>query len=186
MSYSKIVLLAIVLLIIPSETLAQSKKSKKEKEKPVTSVTILDEFPADSDDPFYKFTVGLGAVDKVELMYMSANGEEVTIDEEGTKIKIASKATLTGSDAGKFAALWRKLLRAPGAGCFMPAYLIRFWAKDKLILGTNVCYHCRNLLIQGKNGTEIRGFNATGKSGQELLKKLQELLPESKPLEQPR
>ena len=33
MSYSKIVLLAIVLLIIPSETLAQSKKSKKEKEK---------------------------------------------------------------------------------------------------------------------------------------------------------
>lgn len=185
MRYTKIVLLSIALLSLPSEVLGQAKNPKKEKAKPVV-VAVAPEFPAEPNDPFYKFTVGLETVDKVELMYLSAEGKEVIIDATGTKIKIASRATLTGSAAEEFAALWRKLLRGNGAGCFAPAYSIRFLAKDKELLGTNVCYHCRNLLLPGENGSGITGFNARGKSGQELLKKLQELLPESKPLEQPR
>lgn len=186
MRYTKIVLLSIALLSLPSEVLGQAKNPKKEKAKPVVAV-VDPEFPAEPNDSFYKFTVGLGAVDKVELVYLTFVPEDQPdkgaeeVDLVGGRRRVSSRNVLTGNVAEEFAALWRKLLRGSGAGCFAPAYGVRFWAGDKVLLDTYVCYHCRNLLIPVDDRVEIRAFNAVGKSGQELLKKLQEFLPESKP-----
>jgi hypothetical protein len=97
----------------------------------------------------------------------------------GYQYQIAAQNILRGGPAEDFAAQWRMLLLGPGAGCFAPAYQIKFWSKDRELLVINVCYHCRNLTLLGTGSVEILEFNAEGKSGKELLKKLKELLPES-------
>jgi hypothetical protein len=185
--------LAVILLGTANSTSAQTKK-QREKIKTTQSRVSIEypiEYPADPDDPFYKMTVELPTVDKVEMIYITHLRKDQMPDDQtkagetgqvlnggipGERFKIAAQNVLIGKDAEDFAAQWRKLLRGPGAGCFAPAYRITFWSKDRILLETNVCYHCRNLIIPG-NG--IRGFNAEGNSGKELLKRLKELLPES-------
>lgn len=183
----KIVVAALIVIIgITNSTSAQTKKQRKKPK--VAQAIIAIEYPADPEDPFYKMTVGLPEVDKVELLYVTPRRKDHapktqpnTVEREEPpfgQVEITAQNTLRGEAAEDFAAQWRKLIRGPGAGCFAPAYGIRFWAKDQILLETNVCYHCRNLIIPGDG---IRGFNAEGKSGKELLKRLKELLPESDP-----
>jgi hypothetical protein len=185
--------LAVILLGTANSTSAQTKK-RREKIKTTqsgASIDYLTEYPADPDDPFYKMTVELPTVDKVEVTYIThlrkdqipnartktgETGQVLNGGIPGERFQIAAQNVLIGEAAEDFAAQWRKLLRGPGAGCFAPAYGVRFWAKDRILLETNVCYHCHNLIIPGDG---IRGFNAEGKSGKELLKRLKELLPES-------
>jgi hypothetical protein len=185
------------LVIILGTTNSTSAQTKKQRKKPkVIQVTYAVEYPADPEDPFYKMTVGLPDVDKVELFYITlrqkdppSNTQPNAVDMEGVpfggvpgmQYQIAAQNTLRGEAAEDFAGQWRKLLLGPGAGCFAPAYQIRFWAKDRELLVTNLCYHCRNLTLPGTGSVEIRGFNTEGKSGKELLKRLKELLPESDP-----
>jgi len=179
--------LIVILLVIANSASAQTKKQRKKPQ--ITQASTAIEYPADPEDPFYKMTVGLPEVDKVELLYITPRRkghapetQPNTVEREGPsfgQVEITGKNTLSGEAAEDFAAQWRKLLRGPGAGCFAPAYGIRFWAKDQILLETNVCYHCRNLLLPGNGSAEIYGFNAEGKSGKELLKRLKELLPES-------
>src|SRR5262249_19167030 len=154
---------------------------------------VAMEYPAAPDDPFYKMTVGLPTVDKVELVFVTplskdqaSGAQPKTVEIEGAfsgvpgaQFQIASQNILRDDAAEDFASLWRKILHGPGAGCFAPAYSIRFWAKDQMLLVTNVCYHCHNITIPENGSVEIRGFNAEGKSGKELLKRLKELLPKS-------
>jgi hypothetical protein len=179
--------LIVILLGIVNSAAAQARRQRKKPK--VIQVTYPIEYPADPETPFYKMTVRLPAVDKVELLYViprrkdhTSETQPNTVEREEPsfgQVEITAQNTLSGEAAEDFAAQWRKLLRGPGAGCFAPAYGIRFWAKDQILLETNVCYHCRNLLLPGNRNTEIWGFNAEGKSGKELLKRLKELLPES-------
>jgi hypothetical protein len=178
------------LVVILGTTNSTSAQTKKQRKKPkVIQVTYAVEYPADPEDPFYKMTVGLPHVDKVELFYVTVRRKDQapktqpnTVEREESTLgefEITAQNTLRGEAAEDFAAQWRKLLCGPGAGCFAPAYGIRFWAKDQILLETHVCYLCRNLKIPENGRSEIRGFNAEGKSGKELLKRLKELLPES-------
>jgi len=180
------------LIVILGTTNSTSAQTRRQRKKPkVTQATIAIEYPADPEDTFYKMTVGLPEVDKVELIYVTARRKDHapktqpnTAEREETTlghVEITAQHTLRGEAAEDFAAQWRKLLRGPGAGCFAPAYGIRFLAKDQILLETNVCYLCGNLLLPGNGRPEIWGFNAKGKSGMELLKRLKELLPESDP-----
>jgi hypothetical protein len=183
------------LVIILGATNSIAAQTKKQRKKPkVTPTSIAIEYPADPEDIFYKMTVGLPDVDKVELFYITLRGKDQIPNTQpngvdikgipfggvpGYQYQIAAQNTLRGEPAEDFAAQWRKLLLGPGAGCFAPAYQIKFWSKDRELLVTNVCYHCRNLTLPGTGSVEILGFNAEGKSGKEMLKKLKELLPES-------
>ena len=135
-------------------------------------------------------TAGLPDVDKVELFYVSPGQKDQGPQTQPYSGEIKefpfwrnvggqhqiTRNILVGKAAEDFAAQWRKLLPGPGAGCFAPAYGIRFWAKDQMLLETEVCYHCRNLIIPGVG---IQPFNAEGKSGKDLLVTLKKLLPES-------
>ncbi|HKQ92291.1 MAG TPA: hypothetical protein VJZ77_16645 [Blastocatellia bacterium] len=182
----------VVILVTTNSTSAQTRKQRKKPK--VTQATIAIEYPADPEDPFYQITVGLPDVDKVELFYVTLRRKDQTpktqpntVETEetpfggivGNEYQIAAQNTLRGEAAKDFATQWRKLLRGPGAACFAPAYRIKFWAKDQMLLGTDVCYHCRNITTPENGRREIRGFNAEGASGKELLKRLKELLPES-------
>jgi hypothetical protein len=183
------------LVVILGTTNSTSAQTRKQRKKPqVTQATIPIEYPADPEDPFYKMTAGLPGIDKVELFYIALRREDQTSSTQpnvvdmkgipfggvpGNQYQITVQNTLRGEAAEDFAAQWRKLLRGPGAACFAPAYQIWFWANDRVLLVTNVCYHCRNLTLPGTGSVEIRGFNAEGNSGKELLKRLKELLPES-------
>jgi hypothetical protein len=183
------------LVVILGTTNSTSALTRKQRKKPkVTQATIAIDYPADSEDPFYKMTVGLPNVDKVELFYVTLRRKDQTPKTQpntaeteeipfggivGNQYRIAVQNTLRGEAAKDFAAQWRKFLRGPGAACFAPAYRIKFWAKDQILLDTDVCYHCRNITIPENGHREIRGFNAEGASGKELLKRLKELLPES-------
>jgi hypothetical protein len=183
------------LVMILGATNSTTAQTKKQKQKPKVIREAPDiEYPADPEDPFYEMTVGLPDVDKIELFYVTLRQKDQTPNTQpntaetgefplsglaGKEYQISDQNTLAGEAAKDFAAQWRRLLRGPGAGCFMPAYSIRFWAKDQILLETEVCYHCHNVRITENGRSEIRGFNAEGKSGKDLLERLKELLPES-------
>lgn len=191
----QVVVAAVV--IIAGITNSASAQTKIQKKKPkVIQVTTAPaiEYPADPEDPFYKMTVGLPAVDKVELFYLGWRQKDQTTDTQPDTVEkdefplegniryqyqISDQNRLEGEAAEAFAAQWRKLLRGPGMGCFAPAYAIRFWAKGQIALETHICYHCHNLTIPKGGRSEIGGFNSEGKSGKDLLERLKELLPKS-------
>lgn len=186
--------LLMILIGIFSQSTAQTKKQEKKKPK-IIQVAPVIEYPAEPGDPFYKATVGLPIVDKVEVLYIThiEKYEALPVPSDNVEIRKASlghgydvitKKVLKDKAAEDFAKQWRRLLRSNGAGCYTPAYAMKFLAGDRVLLETGVCYHCRNIVIPGNTGQEIRGFNAEGKSGQELLKTLQQLFPESKANEQ--
>jgi hypothetical protein len=184
----KVIGVALVIILgITSSTSAQTGKQRK---KVKITWTEVVEYPSDPETHFYKMTAGLPDVDKVELFYVSPGqkGQASKTQPYSGEIKEfpfwrnvggqhqITRNILEGKAAEDFVAQWRKLLRGPGAGCFAPAYGIRFWAKDQMLLETEVCYHCRNLTIPGEG---IQSFNAAGKSGKDLLVMLKKLLPES-------
>jgi hypothetical protein len=50
-------------------------------------------------------------------------------------------------EAIKIASLWRGLKPGNGAGCIAPAYALRFYKEDKLLLASEVCFHCCNMVL---------------------------------------
>jgi hypothetical protein len=65
------------LVIILGATNSIAAQTKKQRKKPkVTPASIAIEYPADPEDIFYKMTVGLPDVDKVELFYITLRGKD--------------------------------------------------------------------------------------------------------------
>ncbi len=101
-----------------------------------------------------RYTRQLPAVDKVELQKVS--GIERIEKVEATKV-------LTDKEALAVATLWREqTYGGTGAACHEPAYTIKFFSKEKLIV------YAKNLV----------GFNAHGKKGQQLLRVFQNAFPQ--------
>jgi hypothetical protein len=107
------------------------------------------------------YTRQLPAVDKVEIQKVS--GIERIEKVEATKV-------LTGKEALAVATLWREqTYGGTGAACHEPAYAIKFYSKDKLIVYASVCYGCQNIDFLEPKLRDLVGFNARGKKGQQLL-----------------
>ena len=107
------------------------------------------------EDPLLEKVTKLPEIDKVDILAVHRKGfkkpdctrSDIVCSEFGGKI-LASK-TLSGDDAKKIAGLWRKLRHGNGAACFSPAYVLRFYQKRKLLLMTDVCFHCCNVTLPG-------------------------------------
>ena len=112
------------------------------------------------DDPAYqKYVMSLPAVDKVEILAVTGFPPNEWKNADCTKpdiickrpnrlpVRILASKTLSGEGANRITMLWRKLRRGNGAGCFAPAYVLRFYQKDKLLLATEVCFHCCNITL---------------------------------------
>jgi hypothetical protein len=63
-----------------------------------------------------------------------------------------------------------------GMACFSPAYKVKFFAKETLLLGSTICFHCHNLTLPEEGRGELYPFDADGKTGQNLLKAIQSTL----------
>jgi hypothetical protein len=181
-----IALLLLVSLLVTVNVIGQTKKGKRKTHKQtIGKGYVPKEWPPEKDSLFYKRTVALPRVDRVELYKLDKLNLK---DEEGGikapragKAHVAASKILTEQDAENFTVTWRALKRGTGAGCFAPGYYIKFYSGDHLILETSVCFHCSNLTLTGENGgNEIWAFGAKGKGGKALLDKLKEILSEEK------
>jgi hypothetical protein len=86
-----------------------------------------------------------------------------------------SQLILKGAEAEKIATAWRGLdFGAQFQGlCHEPAYRLRFFNGRKLLMDTTVCWACSNFEIKER----FFGFKAEAQSGQDLLRKLDSILP---------
>jgi hypothetical protein len=115
--------------------------------------------------PYEKYVIALPAIDKVEILAVKglSPNEQKDVDCHQADIicrgfmpqQIVTSKTLTGSDANRVSSLWRKLRQGNGAGCFAPAYVLRFYQEDRLLLATDVCFHCCNVTLPGEGGDGI-------------------------------
>ncbi len=184
------IVLVLVLITGAYQTTGISQgKKRKAPPQPVNTVRAAEEWGAEPNSTFHKLITALPDIEKVELFYYRGKKRDPFYEDApppgadrqfGMLVDVISSKTLISTEAKSFASMWRKLLRGSGAGCLAPAYRVRFYADNKMILESDLCFHCHNLTFKtNENGKgEIWGFNAAGKSGKELLAKLQELLPE--------
>ena len=121
--------------------------------------------PTPEVTPYEKYVLALPATDKVEILAVRglSGNERKDVDCDRADIickgfmpqQIVAAKTLTGADANRISMRWRKLRRGNGAGCFAPAYILRFYQKDELLLATDVCFHCCNITLPGEGGDGI-------------------------------
>ena len=94
--------------------------------------------------------------------------------------------TLRGDDAERIAALWRALAPEPptrGVGrgltkCHVPGFAFRFYAGDKLLAESTVCWMCQNLGIHIGDKFAARGFDPKAQSAKDLLAAGEKLFPD--------
>ncbi|HEV7842650.1 MAG TPA: hypothetical protein VGO69_03095, partial [Pyrinomonadaceae bacterium] len=63
--------------------------------------------------------------------------------------KILASKMLAGEEANIASMLWRRLKPGNGAGCFSPAYVLRFYTHGEILLTAEVCFHCCNIALPG-------------------------------------
>lgn len=120
---------------------------------------------ADENTLFLQSVTNLSAVDKVEILAVEwLRTERKDIDCTQPDIvcsmfpgKILASKTFSGENANKISDLWRDLKNGNGAGCFAPAYVLRFYQNDTLLLMTDVCFHCCNVTLPGTGIRSICG-----------------------------
>ncbi|HMO80193.1 MAG TPA: hypothetical protein PKD24_05330 [Pyrinomonadaceae bacterium] len=114
---------------------------------------------------FSQSVTDLPAVDKVEIFAVEGirtNRKDIDCTQPDIVCsmisgKILASKTLSGEDANKIADLWRDLRNGNGAACFAAAYVLRFYQNDKLLLVTDVCFHCCNVTLPGTGIRSICG-----------------------------
>ena len=174
MSRRVAILVLLLLATLTASNVVEAQKKKKRR----TVTTVVHVWEPTPGSAFYKFTRALPKVSKVELSQI-AGREDQAFSESlvfgKQRVRIFRSRSLEGDDAEKFAEIWRRQKQGTGMACFAPAFLLRFYANDKLSFETIVCFHCHNLMLSDDG--EFWGFDAAGKEGQELLKAIKDLLP---------
>jgi hypothetical protein len=143
-------------------------KGRKSNRKAVETYVVAESWEPEKGSLFFKYTRQLPDVTRVKLRLIRNDKDQV---------RILASTILLNDEAAQFAKVWRGLKRGVGAGCFVPAYQLKFYSNDKLLLETDVCFHCHNLTLLNDGLFEHWGFDADGKSGQALLNSLKALLP---------
>lgn len=131
-------------------------------------------------DSYDKYVKTLPLPDKVDILTINLlpldNPQSIDCSDpkilchplNGLPVKMLNSISLKGRDAEKVATLWRRLEPGNGMGCFGPAYLLRFYNQDKLLLDTEVCFHCCNITLPNYGIVSIcgnkRAFNTFKKS----------------------
>ena len=107
----------------------------------------------EASSAFLAYTRKLPVVTKVELRQ---------IKEQNNQLLVLSSKTLLGDDAEHFAMLWRRLKRGPGAACFEPAYNVKFFSNETLLLDSEVCFGCDNLTLPNGASSKQWGVDFHG------------------------
>lgn len=124
-------------------------------------------------------TVKMPQADRVVVSLLDLDGtetEKFPIRPYDMNAAVIKSIQLDGQAAEDLARLWRT--RGFGGGymfCHFPAYGLRFFAGDKLLVETSLCWMCQNCYVQEiDGGYDWLGFHDRGG---ELYKELSRLLP---------
>jgi len=118
------------------------------------------------------YTLDLPTIDKVELIKLKTNGDFWNGEIEAVKV-------LEGVATQDMATLWRSQTYLPySAICHLPAYAIRFYEKEKVILYATLCWQCDNIGFELPKLKATQGFGGRDKKGQKLLAVFREAFPE--------
>jgi hypothetical protein len=108
------------------------------------------------------YTNDLPRIDKVELL-------KLRVAEYGSGGILATK-TLTGQEAQKVASLWRRqTYRNILIDCHNPAFGLRFYSGEKLLVHANICWDCDNISFETPEFISTLYFEGRRKVGQQLL-----------------
>ena len=155
-------------VFVLGSALAQNRsRHRKHKPLPVGTGTSAISWEPEEGSAFLVYTRKLPTVTKIELHQITKHDGQV---------QILSSKTLLGDDAEQFANLWRHLKRGSGAACFVPAYNVKFYSGESLVLDTEVCFGCDNLTLPNGASNKQWGFDGNGPEGQALLSALKTLL----------
>ena len=117
-----------------------------------------------------RYTRRLPPIDKVEIQKLK--------QVEGRIDSIEAAKMLDGKSATSFAALWRaQRFRSRSADCHYPAYGVKFYAKDKLVLSASLCWECDNIVFMEPSLGVKQGFEGESQKGKELLELMKRSLP---------
>ncbi len=125
------------------------------------SLTLGQKKKTETDDPYQKYVIALPVVDKVEIFAVKGLPPAAQKNADCTNpdiicnkypVRVLARKTLSGENASKISSLWRNLRSGNGAGCFGGVYVLRFYHKDKVLLTTDICFHCCNITLPGENG----------------------------------
>ena len=120
------------------------------------------------------YTLDLPPIDKVELIKLTTNGDLWNGEIEAVKV-------LEGVATQDIATLWRSQTYLPySAICHLPAYAIRFYEKDKVILYATLCWQCDNIRFELPKLKATQGFGGRDRKGQKLLAVFRKAFQESK------
>ncbi len=122
-------------------------------------------------DTFRQFVTRLPPVDRIEVLaaspFLTEDPESVDCTSESLRckpgslpLKIDSSQTLTGADADRLAALWRKLHRDylhEVDTCFHADHILRFYQGDHLLLETEVCVYCKKITLPNLGMVHVEG-----------------------------
>ena len=164
-----LILTTLVLAVfVVGSVLAQNKRRhRKHKSIPVGTGTSPISWEPEEGSAFRAYTRNLPAVTKIELQQITKHDGQV---------QILSSKILVDDEAEQFAKLWRRLKRGSGAGCFVPAYDVKFYSGESLVLDTEVCFGCDNLTLPNGASSTQWGFDRSGLEGRALLSALKTLL----------
>jgi hypothetical protein len=180
-------LVAVMLLMVIGNGQTRAPKQQTEKHQSGTTTAVTEWKPL-KETPFYKYTVALPPVDKIEIYRLGRRN--LKSDEEGMwvpeagKSQIVASTILYGKKAERLAVKWRALKHSTGAACFVPAHYLRFYSGSRLLLDTTICFGCSHFsLPTNYGGTELWSFDARGKTGKALWARLERLLGQPIPKE---
>ena len=133
-------------------------------------------------------TSSLPHCDRVEVFYLAGDPDpdaktEFPVRPYNAYSRILGRKTVSGSDAEALATLWRAQVFGHDyqALCHEPAYGFRFFRGSTLKFETSVCFHCSNFYVTALGGSSWWGFDSRASQAEQLLKRLQEIFPESIP-----
>jgi hypothetical protein len=116
-------------------------------------------------------TPSFKTVDKVELL---------SIDYEKDYIKrVIETKSILGKEAATVFRVWKqqKLLGESPSACHQPAYAMKLFSKDKLVMFVTICWACRNIAYVVPRGKHWIRFQADSKSGQRMKRLFTEAFP---------
>jgi hypothetical protein len=174
-----IVLLIATNLMAASEVGAQTKSKRRT---PRYGTIIRDVWPPEKGSSFYKLTRALPPISKIEIIRIQLalhpgplTANEALFDGK-VPVRTLGTKTVINRDAQTIAGFWRRLNHASSNACDSPQFWLKFYSRNGLVFETIVSFGCRNLML---SGGESLGFQADGRAGKTLLKKLNALFPQS-------
>ena len=83
---------------------------------------------------------------------------------------------IEGELAQRIANLFRQLTPGESARCHIPAFGLRYYYKNQLVLQVSMCWECNNMYVWKNDDTLLYGLNLQQPSSKHLLTLLEESL----------